>query len=66
MVWPLPLFIFVTDRVVPQLIRDNRLTGAVLKQPTDLDLSGGFGPGGFPIGCRAQRARELGAAMGIA
>ncbi len=65
MVWPLPLFIFVTDRVA-QLIRDNRLTGAVLKQPTDLDLSGGFGPGRLSYWMPAQRARELGAAMGIA
>ena len=53
MVWPLPLFIFVTDRVV-RAIHDSRLTGGVLKRPGDLDFSGvcGLVPDGYPIGCR--------------
>ena len=63
-VWPLPKFIFVTDGVA-QVIRDNRLTGVVLRQPRDLDLSGGFSPGRLSYWMPADRARELGAALGI-
>lgn len=61
MVWPLPGFIFVTDRVA-DLIRSNKLTGAFLRRLEDLDLSGGTCNGGrlsywMPEG----RARKLGA-----
>lgn len=66
-VWPLPAFIFVTDRVA-QVIRDNRLTGAVLTQPNDLDLSGGllrsFSPGQLSDSMPEERARQLGASLG--
>jgi hypothetical protein len=65
MVWPLPLFIFVTDRVA-QLIFDSRLTGAVLKKPEELDLSGdGFGPGRLSHWMPEKRAHELGDKLGI-
>jgi hypothetical protein len=64
MVWPLPGFIFVTDRVA-QVIRDNRLRGSVLRQPRELDLSRGFGPGRLSYWMPEQRARELGAPLGI-
>jgi hypothetical protein len=64
MVWPLPKFIFVTDRVA-QLIREHRLTGVALRTPTDLDLSGGFGPGRLSYWMPAERAHELGDELGI-
>jgi len=64
MVWPLPGFMFVTDRVA-RVIRENRLGGAVLRQPGELDLSGGFGPGRLSYWMPEQRARELGGSLGI-
>lgn len=67
-VWPLPKFIFVTDRVA-QAIRENRLTGAMLTQPKDLDLSGGllgtFSPGRLSDWMPEERARQLGAVLGL-
>jgi hypothetical protein len=48
-VWPLPKFIFVTERVA-ELIRAERYTGCQLVRPGDLDLTGGFGPGEPPPG----------------
>jgi len=67
-VWPLPKFIFVTDRVA-QVIRENRLTGAMLTQPKDLDLSGGllgtFSPGRLSDWMPEERARQLGAVLGL-
>ena len=65
MVWPLPRFIFVTERVAG-IIRENKLTGAVLKLPTELSFSGsGFSPGRLSYWMSEQRAKELGEAMGI-
>ena len=63
-VWPLPRFILVTDRVA-QLIHDNGLTGATLKRPNDLDLSGGFSPGRLSHWMPEERARTLGGSLGI-
>ena len=63
-VWPLPNFIFVTDRVI-QVIRDHRLKGAVLKQPGELELSGDLSPGRLSYWMPEERARELGATLGI-
>ena len=65
MVWPLPKYIFVTDRVA-QLVRDNRLMGAVLERPADLRFtSGGFSPGRLSYWMPEQRAHEFGDALGI-
>jgi hypothetical protein len=63
MVWPMPGFIFVADRVA-QAIRSNRLRGAVLKQPRDLALWG-FGPGRLSDYMSEERARALGGPLGI-
>ncbi|MBC7352010.1 MAG: hypothetical protein H5U08_06600 [Thermogutta sp.] len=64
-VWPLPKFIFVTDRVA-KLIRENRLTGVVLKDPTKLKfVSDGFSPGRLSRWMPEARARELGGPLGI-
>ena len=43
-VWPLPRFIFVTDPAA-EIIRANRLTGAVLVEPEALVLIHGYSPG---------------------
>jgi hypothetical protein len=64
MIWPLPKYIFVTDRVV-HIIRDNRLKGAVLRHLRELDLSGGFGPGRLSYWMPEERAHELGKALDI-
>ncbi len=65
MVWPLPRFIFVAERVA-DLIRMNRLKGVVLKEPGELEFSsGGFGPGRLSYWMPEERARELGAPLGI-
>ena len=66
MVWPLPKFIFVTERVV-QAIRDSRLTGAVLERQANMSfgMSPGFGPGRLSYWMPEDRARKLGAALGI-
>ena len=65
MVWPLPKYIFITDRVA-EAIRREHLTGAVLKPPSELTFSGGgFGPGRLSRWMPEARARELGEPLGI-
>jgi hypothetical protein len=68
MVWPLPKFIFVTDRVA-ELIRDESLSGSVVRPSTELRFStrtiGGFGPGRLSYWMPKDRAHELGAPLGI-
>lgn len=67
MVWPLPLFVFVSQRVA-DCIRDHRLTGVVLKEVQGLTEVGesGFTPGRLSYWMPEARARELGEAAGIA
>jgi hypothetical protein len=65
MVWPLPGFIFVTDRVA-QAIRKNKITGATLRLPQDLNFGkGGFGPGRLSGYMSEDRARVLSPQYGI-
>jgi hypothetical protein len=64
MVWPLPRFIFVTDRVV-QTISNNNLTGVVLRQQKELGISDGYSPGRLSYWMPKKRAHELGAPLGI-
>ncbi|MBI2908788.1 MAG: hypothetical protein HYX92_14190 [Chloroflexi bacterium] len=65
MVWPLPKFIFITDRVA-QLLRDRRVTGFRLVRPDDLKCDfGGFSPGRLSHWMPKARARELGEPLGI-
>jgi hypothetical protein len=64
MVWPLPNFIFMTDRVT-QVIRENHLTGTRLIPLDSLNLSGGFSPGRLSYSMPIDRAHKLGAALGI-
>lgn len=67
-VWPLPGFIFVTQRVV-DCIRDHRLTGVVPK-PVDtmsgVGLDSGLGGGRMSYWMPESRAHELGKTAGIA
>lgn len=65
-VWPLPNFIFVHNRVA-DVIRENRLTGAVLTRPQDRYLNAdGFSPGRLSYCMPEDRAHELGDSLGIA
>ena len=65
-VWPLPKFIFVTDRVA-QLIRKYKLTGVFLQRPDELQArSSTVSPGRLSYRMPYARARELGEHLGIA
>jgi len=65
MVWPLPKYIFITDRVV-QVIRDNQLTGATFVSLDSLQCgSTGFSPGRLSYWMPEARARELGGPLGV-
>jgi len=65
MVWPLPRFIFITERVT-DVLKENELTEYVLipsdKMPCGKD---GFSPGRLSYFMPEKRARELGEASGI-
>ena len=67
-VWPLPSHIFVTECVV-RVIRDNRLSGIVLKPSGDLvfppETIPTLSTGRLSDWMPPERARELGAALGI-
>ncbi len=66
MVWPLPKFIFVSERVA-QLVRNHHLTGVVLQRPEELQAtSGTLSPGRLSYRMPEARARELGGHLGIA
>ena len=64
MVWPLPRFIFITDRVAEVIYREH-ITGAVIQSPMELDFSSGFGPGRLSYWMPEARAREIGEPLGI-
>jgi len=64
MVWPLPRFIFVTDRVA-EVVRDHRLSGVNAQPPAVLNLSRGFGPGRLSDWMDKERAHQLGDPLGI-
>ena len=64
MVWPLPRFIFITDRV-RQLIEAHGLTGCRFVMPEELADMDGFGPGRLSYWMPEKRARNLGEPLGI-
>jgi hypothetical protein len=64
MVWPLPRFIFVTDRVA-RFINDNKLRGVGLKHLTELKCEGILRGGRLSYRMPEARARELGEPLGI-
>lgn len=65
-VWPATRYIFITDRVA-QVISENRLCGAVLKQPGELRFSssGTLSSRRLSYWMPEARARELGESLGI-
>ncbi len=67
-VWPLPGHIFVTDRAA-DLIRQKGLSGVVVRRSTDLAFPQSviptLGPGRLSYWMPQDRARELGAPLGI-
>jgi hypothetical protein len=68
-VWPIPNFVFITQRVA-DCIRDYRMTGAVLERSDEYKpnpaVIEGFSPGRLSYCMSESRARELGEAAGIA
>lgn len=66
-VWPLPRFIFVTDRV-RKLIEARKMTGCSFLAPKDIPYSrydSGFSPGRLSYYMPEERARVLGEPLGI-
>ncbi len=68
MVWPLPAYVFITERVA-LMIQENDLSGGVLKQVGKLVFSSGIGagfsPGRLSYHMPDRRARELGEPLDI-
>jgi hypothetical protein len=66
MVWPMPLFVFITDRV-SRFVRKNRLTGAKILDTGEMVASAGsgFGPGRLSLWMPEERARQLCEPLGI-
>jgi hypothetical protein len=63
-IWPMPKFIFVTQRVV-DLLRGRRLTGVAVKPLASLKDLDEFGPGRLHYYLPDDRAHELGDPLGI-
>jgi len=64
-VWPLPGFIFITEKV-KAFVEGHRLTGVDLTPVEHLKLGkGGFGPGRLRLYMDRERARKLGGHLGI-
>ena len=68
MVWPLPKYVFVTERVV-NVIREHHLTGVRIVPVSELKPSRhvipGYSPGRLSYSMPEKRARELGEPLGI-
>jgi len=68
MVWPMPKFVFVTERVV-NVIREHHLTGVRIEPIWELKPSPhvipGYSPGRLSYWMPERRARELGEPLGI-
>jgi hypothetical protein len=64
MVWPLPKYIFVTDRV-EKVIREEGFKGVRIVDLKDLGPTEGFGPGRLSYYMPEARARQLGEPLGI-
>jgi hypothetical protein len=64
MVWPMPMFVFVTDGV-RRTVREHHLTGVRVVPVSDLGPADGFSPGRLSYSMPEERARELGEPLGI-
>lgn len=69
MVWPMPNYVFVTQRVA-NCIREHRLSGVILERSDEYKhnpgVIEGFSPGRLSYWMSESRAQELGAAARIA
>ena len=63
-VWPMPKFILVSDRVA-DFVRSMRYTGVRFVRPEGIEPCNGFGPGRLRYWMPEARARELGEPLGI-
>ena len=64
-VWPLVSYVFITDRVAEMICR-QRLSGAIIKSPSELDFGGHMlGGGRLSWWMPEARAREIGEPLGI-
>ncbi len=64
MVWPLPRYVFVTERVI-RIVREHRLTGVQITPLSELKRTDGFSPGRLSYSMPEERAQELGKPLGI-
>lgn len=65
MVWPLPKFVFITEKVV-NIINKEKLTGCLYIPLEELRTkNNSFGPGRLSYYMPEERARELGEPLGI-
>jgi hypothetical protein len=66
MIWPLPAFMFVTEKVI-DLIIENSITGATWRKslPPHLLEGDGYSPGGLALWMPEERARVIGDPLGI-
>lgn len=65
MVWPMPNYVFVTDRVV-DVIRKNKFTGVKIRAANDLQTTEGHIPGRLSHSMPEDLARERALVSGIA
>lgn len=64
MVWPLPRYVFVTERIV-SLIRQHNVSGVHPRPVSELRKTDGFSPGRLHYYMPEDRARRLGEPLGI-
>src|ERR1700677_2411102 len=64
MVWPMPRYVFVTDRV-SHLVRECNFSGVDVIAIEELPIPRGFGPGGLRNWMPEERARSLGNVLDI-
>ena len=64
MVWPLPMYVFITDRV-RKAILENHLSGVRITAISELKKTDGFSPGRLRTCMPEGRARQLGEPLGI-
>jgi hypothetical protein len=65
MIWPLPKFMFVTERVARLIMRSGIIGVNVLKALPPSLLGDGFGPGGLGLWMPDERAHMIGDPLGI-
>ena len=64
MVWPLPLFHFISERAA-RIVLENELTGAMVMDLDEILANDGFSPGRLSYWMPEDRAYQLGDALGI-